>query len=207
MLVPSPSMREFLETATTRYESNISGSEAERYLIDRGITKEALDSFRIGVIDNPLRGHEMYQGRISFPYITRSGVVSIRFRRPGDDPNHKKMLYVAGDQPRIYNTKALVGEKVFVCEGEVDTITAEICGYLSVGIPGATSWNQVFAPAFRYRQTTVVAHNDDSGEGMDLAKRIVGSLDEARIILCPKGHDLNSLYVSSGADAVKELLG
>jgi DNA primase len=208
MIVPSPTTKEFLEMAVSSYEDQIEGTEAQRYFVEeRGITKEALSSFRIGFVGRPQRGHEMYQGRIAFPYITHSGVTTIRFRRVGDDPNQKKMLYLPGDTPRIYNVTKISDRKVLICEGEVDTITATICGYDAVGIPGATAWKRAFIPIFRYRSVTVVAHNDDNGEGLDFARKIASALDSVTIQLCPKGSDLNKLYVTEGVRGVKELLG
>lgn len=206
MLVPSRSMREFLETAAGAYATQLPGTEAQEYLAERGITKPAVDFFRLGFVGEPASGHELYKGRVSFPYITRSGVTSIRFRRVGDDPNQAKMLYVPGDSPRIYNTVALLSEDVIICEGEIDTITATICGYDAVGIPGAKAWSKFFTPAFRYRSVKVVAHNDDSGEGLDFAKMVARDLEDCRIVLCPPGMDLNKLYVSDGEEAVKELI-
>lgn len=208
MLVPSQSTKEFLETATSAYADQLVASEAEAYLIqERGLTNKVLDSFRIGFVDKPLRSHEMFWGRIVTPYITTTGVVSLRFRRFKGSQEAKKVLYIPGDQPRMYNVKAFAEDNVFICEGEIDTMTAEMCGYPAIGIPGATSWKKVFAPAFRYRTVTVVAHNDDNGEGMEFAKKISETLDDVKIQLCPRGHDLNSLYVSEGLEAVKELLG
>jgi len=36
--------------------------------------------FHLGVVVDPLPGHEQFLGRVAIPYVTPSGVVDIRFR-------------------------------------------------------------------------------------------------------------------------------
>ena len=70
----STSQRESLTRAAKYYHSAI--LEAEDYLVERGITQEAAVKARLGVVLDPLTGHEAYEGRLAIPYVTRSEKVS-----------------------------------------------------------------------------------------------------------------------------------
>ena len=74
----SSSQRQFLLQATQRYASKI--ELAKDYLANRSLSVEEASIFHLGVVDEPLPGHEPYKGRLAIPYITPSGVVDIRFR-------------------------------------------------------------------------------------------------------------------------------
>ena len=45
---------------------------------------EAARLARLGVVVEPEVGHEQFAGRLSIPYITKSGVVGLRCETPGD---------------------------------------------------------------------------------------------------------------------------
>ena len=68
----SISQRELLTRAAKYYYHAI--DQAEDYLEERGIPLELARQARLGVVVDPFTGHENYQGRLSIPYITRSGV-------------------------------------------------------------------------------------------------------------------------------------
>lgn len=210
--VPRPSTRKSLEQATTAYEKQLSlDDEALSYIRDRGILKEAQDYFRIGVVREPEEGHEFYRGRISFPYITPSGVVAIRFRTIGPPKGKQsKFLEITGAIPRLYNTRALTGAKeVFICEGETDTIAVYGAGMPGVGVPGAHTWapnSRVYARVFANRGVAVLADNDDTGAGMEFAQSVHASLSGCRIILMPSGHDVSSFIQEEGLDAFRKYI-
>lgn len=202
MIVPKQSTRELLEKATSQYQDDLLGDqEAQEYLRGRGISKDLADYFRLGVVRNPLQGHEEFAGRLVFPYLTPTGVVTLRFRALGAEKS--KYLSLKGDEVRIYNTQALLeGKEIFICEGETDTIAAHGFGLQAVGFPGANTWHKnarVFARVFANRTVSVLADNDDTGDGLEFAKDIVGTLGEGRIILMPKGHDVSSVFLTDPA--------
>jgi DNA primase len=173
MLVPPISSRKLLERATDQYEASLEGSPASLYLMNRALTKEVQTRFRLGFVESPLPGHEQYIGRLAIPYLTRSGVVDIRFRAvpPDGDPARAilgaKYLSMTGQTPRPFNTLALARQETFVviCEGELDTITADMAGLPAVGFPGVNSWQKMFWRMFRYRRVAILADNDDKGQG------------------------------------------
>jgi DNA primase len=213
VIVPKSDTKRLLGQATSQYQTALQNDgEASTYLVEeRGITSEALDYFRIGIVRNPFPGHEMYVGRLAFPYITPSGIVSIRFRTLGPPGERSKFLSITGDDTRLYNTTALtLGTKeIYICEGETDTIAAHQCGLPAVGIPGAKTWvknARVFGRVFANRTVFVLADNDDSGEGQELAQDIYRTLGGSTAVLMPKGYDVSKLVAAKGADDLQRLV-
>lgn len=218
MFVPKPSIKRFLETATETYHDQLqTDDEALKYLDSRGITSEAQAYFRIGIVRTPIEGHESFKNRLSFPYITRSGVVSMRFRSIGE--SKQKILVQTGDIARLYNPMALMNaQSVYICEGETDTITAWMAGLPAVGIPGAYNWTKygkIWAKAFANREVCVLADNDDKKikqnedgsetvktPGADFAQDVYRSLGGCRILMMPEGHDVSSFAQAEGLEAL-----
>lgn len=204
MIVPPRSTSRLLERATAQYESKLEGSPASLYLVNRSLTKEVQRKFRLGFVDDPLPGHESYRGRLAIPYLTQSGVVDIRFRAvpmdgdPGRATLGAKYLGLPGSSLRPFNTMALAREEsfVFICEGELDTITADMAGLPTVGFPGVESWLKLYFRMFRYRRVAVLADNDDKGQGKEFAEKILGNIPGAVVIAMPEGHDVNSFVGS-----------
>lgn len=211
-------MKKSLEEACQIYEARMPGSVAEKYLLNRGITKEAMTSFRLGFVGNvPFPGHEFKENRLAIPYITPTGIVQIRFRAipedgiPGSAEESPKMLSLSGAGTTLYNTRDLLRNDplVAICEGELDAVTTHMAGLPAIGIPGAKSWPdlRVARRAFRFRKVVILADNDDSGEGLKLAKAIQDDLKGSRIILMPNGHDVNSFVKENGIEALQKKIG
>lgn len=211
MIVLRPERKQFLQEAATSYQKQFWEDEAaQTYVAGRGITKEAALQFGLGVVREPVQGHETFVGRLTFPYYTSTGISTIRFRFLGD---HKpsgatKFIALTGDTSRLYNiTSAISESKVYVCEGETDTIAASMAGLTAVGIPGATSWKPPFARVLRNREVVVLADNDDGGEGRKFAEQVVSEVDQGDIILMPRGHDVSSFVQAYGLAALREKVG
>jgi DNA primase len=155
-------------------------------------------------VEEPLPSHEMYLGRLSIPYITRSGVVDIRFRAlNGEEP---KYLGLPSAETTLYNVEALFKAKnyVCICEGEMDTITmASATLHPTVGAPGATSWKKFYPRVFEDFDTIIVlADGDDAG--MEFGKRIQRSVNNTRILQMPDGEDVNSVFQKHGAQYIND---
>lgn len=171
------------------------------------------DYFLLGLVETPEEGHEFQAGRLSIPYITQTGIVQIRFRAlpysgiPGDPEPSPKYKSEAGAGSTIYNARALmkVGS-ITVTEGEIDCISANVAGINAIGIPGATSWQSVYGRALRFRKVVILADNDDHGEGMRFAESVQRDVRGARIVLMPKGFDVNSFLIDQGPEALKKMV-
>lgn len=214
----SESQRSDLRAATNRYAQALPGSPAEEYLATRGLTapsvKDKMAEFRLGYVEDPLPGHEMHRGSLAIPYLRWSreygwAVVSIRFRCIEDHNckvlKHGKYMTLAGDRPRLFNTFALLKQSpvIAITEGEIDAITADICGIPAVGVPGAQSWQEYFKePFFGYRDVFVFADGDEPG--MEFATTVAKTLPNAKIIPMPEGEDVNSLVINQGRKALME---
>jgi hypothetical protein len=92
--------KELLGKATEVYGVNI--YLAESYLKSRGIPIEVARLAQLGVVEEPEVGHEAYIGRLSIPYITKTGVVDLRFRslNPAVEP---KYMGMTGAETRMFN--------------------------------------------------------------------------------------------------------
>lgn len=208
----SDSQRKSLQQAVTAFHAQMPNSPAEEHLKARGLYEDDLyehvERFRLGYVGDPLQGFEKYRGMLAIPYLRVHprhgwGCVSIRFRQLGDaKPKYRTM---PGDRPRLYNTHALNlnVRDVGITEGELDAISATVCGLPTVGVPGAQSWKPHFAELFRgYRTVYVFTDGDSAGD--QFGELVGSSLSNAKIIPCPPGEDVNSLLVSGGAAAIRE---
>lgn len=212
----SESQRSFLREATSRYHKSLPGSVADEYLESRGLfhSNDRVPKFRLGYVEDPLPGHELYRGKLALPYLRWSqehgwSVVSIRFRciEDHDHIGHGKYLTQAGDRPRLYNTLALLEQspEIAITEGEIDAVTAQLCGVPTVGVPGAQAWQKHFRePFLGYRSVYVLADGDDPG--MQFANTVAKTIPGARVIPSPPGEDVNSLVVKRGKEALLERL-
>lgn len=186
-----------MKARAERYHTNLT-AEATRYLEDRGITPAIAIKYLLGICD------DVYEGRLSIPYLRPEGVVWFNFRSlDGRAPK-----YIASGAKHLYNTAALdiadqTGE-IAIAEGELDTITAnDLCGVPCVGVPGATQWtgNRHWHELFRgYQRVWVLADPDDAGENLALA--ILESLPAARLVKLPG--DVNETYLKTGG--IKEFM-
>lgn len=177
--------------------------------------QDEITPYRLGYVEEPLRGHEMYRGMLAVPYIRRTDektnlVVSIRFRCLQDHEHHGHGKYNTepGDRPRLFNTAALTEpiDNIAITEGELDALTATIAGVDAVGVPGATSWQPHFRePFLGYETVWILADGDEPG--MRFARIVAETLPNARIITFPEGEDVNSLYVKEGDKAILERIG
>ena len=210
----SQSQKDYLREATSRYHSALPDSPGSDYLQTRGLgwesIQQAVNRFRIGYVGDPLPGHENYKGYLAIPYLRWSAdkewaVVSIRFRRVDD--GKPKYLTLPGDRPRLFNTMALLKDtaNIAITEGEIDAITATVCGIPAVGVPGSQNWQPHFRePFLGYRNVYVLADGDDAG--MAFATQVASSLPNGKIIPMPAGEDVNSLVNGKGKDELLERL-
>jgi DNA primase len=189
--------KELLDLATVKYAANI--FRAEDYLASRGITREAARLARLGVVEEPEVGHEAFTGRLSIPYITKTGVVDLRFRalHPAIEP---KYMGMTGAETKMYNVLDIerAGDFIAICEGEIDTLTlSSLVGIPCVGVPGANSWKRHYTRLLAdFERVFVFADGDQPGK--EFATSLARELPVA-IVQLPDGYDVNSMYVQEGS--------
>lgn len=178
--------------------------EAEDYLAERGITMEAAEKARLGVVLDPLTGHEQYINRLAIPYLTKSGVVDIRFRSLGHE--EPRYMGLTGASTHLYNVGAFFRASTYICicEGEIDTITLDyVCNIPAVGVPGVNNWKKHYTRLLSdFEKVFLFADGDNAGT--EFAKSLSRELSSLTIIQAPEGEDVNSMYRIHGADYFKE---
>jgi len=162
---------------------------------------------RFGVVEEPEIGHEAFIGRLCIPYITKSGVVDLRFRslNPAVEP---KYMGMTGAETKMYNVLDIdrAGDWIGVCEGELDTITLSVCvGIPCVGVPGANSWKKHYTRLLAdFERVFVFADGDQPGK--EFAASLARELP-VTIVQLPDGEDVNSAYVKYGSQYIRERAG
>ena len=198
----STSQRNFLLQATQRYATAI--EKAEPYLLSRQLSVDEARVFHLGVVEDPLPGHEPYKGRLAIPYITPSGVVDIRFRALGnDDP---KYMGLVGAKTTMFNTQACFVADKYICvtEGEFDCIMmSSKTVHPTVGIPGANNWKPHYAKILDDFDIVIVLADGDAA-GLEFGKKISRELGNVNIVSMPEGEDVNSMMIKQGSDWLDE---
>jgi 5S rRNA maturation endonuclease (ribonuclease M5) len=225
--IQSDTQKEFLARATHEYHTSLVRSPvAQEYLENRGLIlpgkERELSLFRIGFVDNPLPGHEWYKGWLALPYIRKGpskgwSVVGMKFRcleqheGPCSEAHPKRPKYIAhgGNGTHLFNTIDLQNsdDEIVICEGEIDAITAHLCGLPSIGVPGVENWKDFYFRLLRgYKKIWMFADGDSYGEG--LAKKIADRMgDKVSVIKMPDKEDVNSMVKKYGAQALLKGMG
>lgn len=201
----SKSQRELLGKATENYEKSL--EKALPYLMSRGITKETALMFRLGFVENPETGHELYQNKLAIPYLTPSGVIDIRFRSLGEDTG-PKYLSRPGASTHIFNVQALNndGDMLVICEGELDTIIATQVGLTAVGLPGANNWKMYYSRVLGDWEKIMLFCDGDNA-GREMAKTLSRELDNVFPVFMPDNQDVNDVFLSEGAEGLRRRVG
>ena len=198
-------LKELLGQAAEKYAANI--YQAEDYLKSRGIPQEVARLASLGVVVEAEVGHEAFQGRLSIPYITKSGVVDLRFRslNPAVEP---KYMGMTGAETKMYNVLDIdkAGDWIGVCEGELDTITLSICvGIPCVCVPGANSWKKHYTRLLADFERVFVFSDGDQ-PGKEFANSLSRELP-VTVVQMPDNEDVNSCYVKYGSEYIRKRMG
>jgi hypothetical protein len=186
---------------------------AAEYLEGRGITEDTAVTARLGVVDEPIHGdNESAFSRLTIPYITRSGVVDLRYRciRGHDcgEVGCAKYLGRPGSSLRIYGVEDLVsaGDTIAVTEGELDRLILRQLGYPSVGLPGAESWKRHWHRLFEDFERIVVFGDGDSA-GRRFIKKFMDEFPQSTEgVQLPDEEDVNSMFLLEGAEYFERVL-
>lgn len=205
----SASQRSGLEQATMRYMESVDLASA--YLAKRGISPEAAATAALGVVDQPILGHESYKGRLAIPYLTDTGPVNMVFRCIKDHnckvEGHGKYLKLEGIEASLYHVQAYYEAYDFIAitEGEVDAMILNMIGIPAIGVPGSENWKHHWNLIFSdFQKIFVFSDGDDAGQ--KFAKKVVSEL-RAIDIPMPNGMDVNDVYLEAGPEALLVRIG
>jgi DNA primase len=208
---------------------SISGTPGAEYLASRGIDAETAD--RVGVRYCPdLSGlwtlgdsgsiraaglSALYVFQLAgldvlvFPYIRAGRPIFIKTRclltkDEADQRQVPRFLNSAGRVPCLWNHDVITGaDKVLVCEGEIDALTAIQAGQVGVGLPGWSHWKDVWIKDFRGKTVILVMDNDDAGRKgtRDIAGRFIRAGHPAPLqLVLDEGKDLNEFFQLSRSE-------
>lgn len=200
---------------TTRYHDALT-KDVRSYLKARGLGRAVVDGSLLGLVTDPDPSHARYEGRLSIPFITPTGVVQMRFRclenhgkeATCDDLWHGKYEGVAGEETRLFNVMALHSDAniVGICEGELDALVATKAGLPTVGTPGITNWKRYYYRLLDdYEAVVVMGDGDPAGREFvaTLAPNVPGAIRRP----FPDGHDVSSYVVEYGTEAFLDFVG
>lgn len=210
----SESQREELEEAVARYTSQLT-LEAAQYLVGprRGLTQDVARIARLGVVSDPLPGHEKYQGMIAIPYLDKDGLpLAIRFHCFQDHDHrtfgHGKYNTMAGTPSRMYHISSVfeAGEEIHVTEGEFDCLVLNMIGMPAVAIPGANNFKR------RHRSmlagfTRIWVWGDPDKAGYEFATKLTQQMMRAKKVRLDQNiGDITDTYAALGAKGLFDLI-
>jgi DNA primase len=160
----------------------------------------------LGIVKEPLPGHESYKNRLAIPYITPSGVVDIRFRSINNHSDEPKYMGIPGAKTTMYNAQAVLVASNYICvtEGELDTVILSAkTGHPSIGIPGINNWKSFYSKILDDFETIIVLADGDNA-GLEFGKKLSRELSNVNLLQMPEGHDVNSIIVQEGKEWIDE---
>lgn len=211
MRMPSPRQLRSLERATIVYEKELELALA--YLTGRGISLETAHEARLGVVTSPDPGHEHAQGRLSIPYVNKLGVIGLKFRCLQDHSckaeGCPKYIIPNGQDEYLYGVCDVDEDTdtLHITEGELDRVVLKqvLCEPV-VGLPGASVWAAHHPWHFKGWQR-VLSWADGDKAGQDMNRRLRKDIPGLESVPMPSGHDVNSLFLEMGAEAIRRLAG
>jgi len=210
-LPPSQSSLDSLELATATYEANV--HLAASFLAERGLTSPGIaDTWRLGVVVDPLPAHESMVGRLAIPSIGVRGVVSLRFRclehHDCKMSEHGKYLGQSNAPTRVFNGRALhtAGSFIAIAEGELDAIALNESDIPAVAIVGANNWKAHHSRLFAGFSKVYVCGDGDKA-GRDFAAKVSLSVPTSTLVNMRQGQDIGDVFQAEGAEGVRALIG
>jgi hypothetical protein len=216
-LLLSSSQRASLDQATALYHSNVEALGS--YLEPRGISRGAALSAHLGLVSDPIPGHERFKGWMSIPYLTQAGTVAMKFRCIADHDckaeHCQRYDAPSGQKARLFNAGVLAkgGEVCAVLEGELKAL---VCTH-EVGVPAVGTsagiwlehWPRCFAD---FNRVVVIADNDQkedgSNPGLKHAKdKVMKTLPNAELVIPPPGVQLDEWVLAEGVEMVRKAMG
>ena len=207
----SASRRQTLQKAADQFNRSLD-EESLAYLHGRGFTEEMIDQYNVGrVLADCEPTFAPYAGRLSLPFATPSGVVSIRYRCIDHEDCKAegciKYLQAKGEGDHLYNVGALHERHpaIGITEGEVDAMFADTFVLPTVGVPGATKWKKYWTLLFLDFEKVFVLGDGDRA-GREFCDKLAELLPNAQPVVFPDGCDVNQFFLEHGPDALSDFV-
>ena len=188
--------------------------QAASFLHARGVSRDTAISRHLGLVSEPAPGHERFKGWLSIPYVTKAGIVAIKFRCCKDHDckaeGCQRYDAPAGQKAKLYGAADLAngGEVAAVVEGEFKAMIVK----QELGIPAVSTsagqwmehWSRTLAD---FDRVLVIADNDDAG--LKHAKdKVLKSLPQGRLVVPPSEYPKIDDWLNEvGADEVRKAIG
>lgn len=203
------SQQEELQQAVKSYADGMT-VEAARYLLGRGLTRETVATFRLGVVggEHVPPGHSRYTGWLSIPYLVNGEPVRIRFRRPewlGLD--REKYGQPSGETLRTFNVDAIkaADDTIHVTEGEFDAMILNQIGLPAIALPGASSFRGYHGRMLAgFNRVWVWGDPDDAGQ--ELVQKVTNRLPRSARGVKIRGGDISEVFLECGAKHIYSLI-
>ena len=181
----------------------------------RGIPEHVAYEHGLGVVRDPLPGHERQEGWLVIPYLSPGGVLDLKYRCMEDHDHqaagHPKYIGETGSTAKLYGVNAFREDSpvLGITEGELDAVVAtSVVGLPSIGISGANKWCSWWSHCFEgYEEVIVLQDGDEAGE--KLSKTVGANLYNCNVRIVPMwtGEDVSSSVLTRGIEAVRERIG
>jgi len=210
MAALSSERKRFLERATLQYAKHL--DDAMPLLVERGLDPDLVRAEGLGVVRDPLPGHDIHEGKLAIPYLTDHGPVNLRFRclqrHNCSEMGHPKYSMMKGYEGNLYgvqqiSTEGLMDDWICVTEGEIDSLVLRQVGIPALGVPGAKMFKEHWPNVFEdFSYVYIFTDGDDAGD--EMWSRWSSKLNTATIrVKMPSKEDVNSFYQKYGAEALR----
>lgn len=138
-----------------------------------------------------------------FPYLRAGRPVFIKTRcllskTEAEFLDVPRFLNTGGRVPCLWNHDAIApSDRVLICEGEMDALTAIQAGETGVGLPGWSHWKDEWIKDFAGKDVVLVLDADEAGRKgtTDIARRFIrAGYPAPRQLILDQGKDLNDFY-------------
>lgn len=194
------------QVETSRPSDLITGGDIKPF---RGISAKACEKYNYRITKNGA-GDTVHLA----PYYNEAGHLVAQHLRYESDKN--KMPWKGNAKEASFfgiNKISKSGKKLYICEGEVDTMSVSDAMNNSwdvIGVAGAQSLKGLIKKNIewidKYDEVIIFFDGDDAGRDSAKEAADIITAGKCKIVNCPEGKDANDILVTEGSKAVMKLI-